>query len=551
MSQTQAVKIDQETKATLTDLAVTLLVSHPKNPRLLLREDVIESIARQLKIDGVFQSMHAPIVRAVNGSYEIVSGHHRVEAARKAKMKEIPCWIADLSDEDSFMMLVLSNAQSELTPLEVGIHALEAIELGIGGKGKKGGLSEYAERIGKAKGYISEIRDAAKVFKALEQTVLLRERLLDKAKHLSAIHAADEKLWPLLVKQMFKHSWTVADTEHWVTQVKQFKIDELWQEIFLPLEEVITYFLDTKEFSFATVKKLVTLAEQIEAMIDTYAEVADVTDIRATFRAWLAKGKSKYSWDFRQLIKRQQELVIELEAKEVEANRRWNCGDWRAFIETLDDGSVALLLSDPPYGINFQSDYKLDRREPRRHKEIANDTQIKATQEIREMLAAFYPKLARDAHVLLFTHPSTEPAVRSILTKAGLSVRSCLVWVKNNTGMGDPTTTFAPQHERILHAVKGSPVLFRRESDVRFADRVVSTDHPNEKPIELLIPLIEATTVEGGLVADPFAGVASSLVAARKSKRAWWGCEINETYHATGKNRLLEDGTRRTACNPS
>jgi hypothetical protein len=61
------------------------------------------------------------------------------------------------------MQLVLSNAQSELSPLEIGVHALEAIGLGIGGKGQKGGLSAYAEKIGKSHSYVVHVRQAAEV----------------------------------------------------------------------------------------------------------------------------------------------------------------------------------------------------------------------------------------------------------------------------------------------------------------------------------------------------------------------------------------------------
>jgi hypothetical protein len=76
------------------------------------------------------------------------------------------------------------------------------------------------------------------------------------------------------------------------------------------------------------------------------------------------------------------------------------------------------------------------------------------------------PKLATDAHVLVFTHWRTEPRDAGSLEAAGLTLRGSLVtWDKAATGMGDPSTTFAPQHERILHAVKGSPLLLQRASE--------------------------------------------------------------------------------------
>jgi site-specific DNA-methyltransferase (adenine-specific) len=121
---------------------------------------------------------------------------------------------------------------------------------------------------------------------------------------------------------------------------------------------------------------------------------------------------------------------------------------------------------------------------------------------------------------------------------AGYKVRGSLIWVKNNTGMGDPNTTFAPKHERIIHAVKGSPVLFTRTADVLLADRCNSDRHPTEKPVSLLKQLIEVTTTKDEIVVDPFAGVASTLVAAKELGRAFFGCEINDGYFSAGSNRL-------------
>lgn len=125
-----------------------------------------------------------------------------------------------LSDEAAFMELATSNNQGELSPLEIGIHALRAVPLEKGGRGKKGGLSEYAERVGKGKSAITEYRQAAVVFRNCSHipTVLL----LDKAYHLSAIHSANRPLWPMLVSALLAKGWSVEDAKHHVGQVQEF-----------------------------------------------------------------------------------------------------------------------------------------------------------------------------------------------------------------------------------------------------------------------------------------------------------------------------------------
>jgi len=170
-------------------VAISELEAHPRNPRLFYRDEVLDSLVAQLTESGEFSEMYAPIVRPVNDHYEIVSGHHRIEAARRVGMEVLPCWVKDMTDEDAYMQLVLSNAQGELSPLEIGIHVLGAVENATGGAGKTGGLSEYARLVGKGQSYITQVRQAAEVYGTVK-THYSGNMFQDKAKHLAAIHKA-------------------------------------------------------------------------------------------------------------------------------------------------------------------------------------------------------------------------------------------------------------------------------------------------------------------------------------------------------------------------
>ena len=89
----------------------------------------------------------------------------------------------------------------------------------------------------------------------------------------------------------------------------------------------------------------------------------------------------------------------------------------------------------------------------------------------------------------------------------------------------------------------------RTETNVWEIDRdaAVNYEHPTQKPVELLERLIRATTEPGDLVADPFAGVASTLVAAVKAGRRAWGCELNDDWHMIGVPRLAGEQEREVA----
>jgi len=56
------------------------------------------------------------------------------------------------------------------------------------------------------------------------------------------------------------------------------------------------------------------------------------------------------------------------------------------------------------------------------------------------------------------------------------------------------------------------------------------TPHPTQKPEELLRKIILASSNEGDLVIDPFAGSGTTLVCAEQLKRRWMGCDNNAEY---------------------
>lgn len=523
------------------NISVGALQPHPKNPRLVMREDVISGIVAGLA--GGFHPAHALQVWPSGEAFTILSGHHRAEAAKRAGLDEVPCWIRDdLTEDEAFMFLVTDNNQGELSPLEIGLHALESVTLGNRWS-QNGGMKEYAEAVGKQPSRVTEYRQAAEVFRSLDSNAedndkikFQRWNLMDKANHLVAIHKAPSPLWPVLVSALLAKEWSVKDTKHFVGKVLEFEVPEKWQTIFMPLPEVIGKYLERLEFSASTVSAIIAEAEKIEQRIATYN--VDKDAFVARFHEWLAGGIKDYSWDVRKIIAYGRELQASLEAEERKASEMWMLGDWREHVGKLQNGSVALLLTDPPYGMDYQSDRRTDRREDRKNEVIANDGIGVGPEETKAAIMAMMPKMATDAHTFIFCHWSNEQQIRDIAEACGLKVRGSLVWVKNNRGMGDPKTTFAPRHERIIHAVKGSPILFSRPDDVLFADKCNSDNHPTEKPVELLSQLIEATTTKGELVADPFGGVASTLVASKKQGRKFWGCELNEQYYLRGEERL-------------
>jgi ParB-like chromosome segregation protein Spo0J len=131
-----------------------------------------------------------------------VAGHHRKAAVGLAGLVTVPCWVREMDDEEAFMALVLANSQSELSPLERGIHALKATR-----KGQKGeSVNAYAKAVERPQRTVAQEVAAAKVAQASAHALT---PLIPFARHLAELHVAPSWLWPALIARLIAEAWNV------------------------------------------------------------------------------------------------------------------------------------------------------------------------------------------------------------------------------------------------------------------------------------------------------------------------------------------------------
>jgi hypothetical protein len=118
--------------------------------------------------------------------------------------------VVEMTDAEAYRELLLSNAQSDLKPLEIGMHVLKTVTPSKGGRGKKGGgVGEYANGMGINHDSMHEYVQAARVARILWARA---HSLMPYTKSLSIIHRADETDWPLLVARMLSGGWSTEQT---------------------------------------------------------------------------------------------------------------------------------------------------------------------------------------------------------------------------------------------------------------------------------------------------------------------------------------------------
>jgi site-specific DNA-methyltransferase (adenine-specific) len=210
--------------------------------------------------------------------------------------------------------------------------------------------------------------------------------------------------------------------------------------------------------------------------------------------------------------------------------------DCLTYMAKMQDESVDLILSDPPYQIDYQSNRRVVR--PRFDK-IEND--VNSIKLIEYYVKQSHRILKPNTAIYLFCSWHNVDIFKQIIEDC-FTLKNIIVWVKNNHGSGDLKGSYAPQHEFILFAHKGRALnRGQRLPDVLHFNKVASArlTHPTEKPILLLQALIQNNTDKDDVVFDGFAGTGSTLIAAKESERRYLGCEIATQYYDIAKERLF------------
>jgi DNA modification methylase len=212
-------------------------------------------------------------------------------------------------------------------------------------------------------------------------------------------------------------------------------------------------------------------------------------------------------------------------------------GDCRDILDRLPDKSAHLLLTDPPYGLDYISPTRIVP-----FPQMVNDDLDHAFTVLDEALGHASRKLKPNSHVCVFTSWKTCSQMAEVVANH-FTVLSRIAWIKNNWGVGDLEGAYGEKYELVLFAHNGSRHISGRGNiQALHFDRIGSNQlrHPTQKPVALLKYLIGNLSREGGTVLDPFMGSGSSCVAAHNSRRRYIGIEIDRQWYELALQRLAD-----------
>lgn len=225
----------------------------------------------------------------------------------------------------------------------------------------------------------------------------------------------------------------------------------------------------------------------------------------------------------------------------MELNKIYN-EDCLEGMKRIPDGSVDLIVTDPPYLMN----YKTGRRKDKTHRfnnVILNDDN---EQLISDYVKECYRILKDDTAMYLFCSSHKVDFFKKELEKV-FSIKNMIIWVKNNHTAGDLESAFGRKYEIVFLVNKGQRKFNgERLTDIWEFPRVYGDGqlHQNQKPIELIKRCIEKHSDVDEVVFDGFMGSGTTAAAALDTNRNYIGFELDEYYFNVAEKRIKNHTTQ-------
>jgi site-specific DNA-methyltransferase (adenine-specific) len=241
------------------------------------------------------------------------------------------------------------------------------------------------------------------------------------------------------------------------------------------------------------------------------------------------------------------------------------CEDALTGLARIPDGSVDLILTDPPY--NLGKDYGND-----------SDQQSVAAYLAwtDEWIARALPKLKPNGSLYIFLTWRFSPEI-FVMLKSRMTMMNEIIWDRRVPSMGGSVRSFTSVHDTIgffvnhkkdyyfdLDAVRipydaetkkaRSRSIFvgakwlevgYNPKDLWSVSRLhrehpERADHPTQKPLEIIERMLKASCPPDGVVLDPFMGSGTTALAAKRCGRNFVGFELNPAYCEIIESRLAQ-----------
>ena len=274
---------------------------------------------------------------------------------------------------------------------------------------------------------------------------------------------------------------------------------------------------------------------------DTIAKVKKIQEkAPEEVKAKLRTGEVSINAAYKEIKKEEKKAEYKekvLEARvETDISDNINKGDSLEILKSLKDGCIDVVLTDPPYGINYVSNRSMyDNAITKRG--LLNDGKDEAFDLLDKTCNILQSKTADNAHLYFFCSWNVFSDFEKIISKY-FTIKTPIVWDKGNKGSGDLDNDWGNQTEIIIYCVKGKKLVNTRRGNVLNVSRLHTSKmvHPTQKPTELLKEILKVSVSDGDFIVDPFMGSGSTIKAANELNYKSLGIELDDEMFYIANN---------------
>lgn len=214
-------------------------------------------------------------------------------------------------------------------------------------------------------------------------------------------------------------------------------------------------------------------------------------------------------------------------------------GDCLERMKEIPDGSVDLVVTDPPYKIITGGNNNGANSVRPKGMLSGNQELMKSIPEFSAWLDECYRVLKDGTHAYFMVNFSNLEKLLAAVQASKFKIHNLLVWQKNNC---TPSQYYMKNCEYVIFARKGRAKYINNIGDSKTVhfDKNISgkKTHPTEKPVSLMEMYIANSSNPYCIVLDPFMGSGTTGVAAKNLGRSFIGIELDEGYFKIAQERI-------------
>lgn len=222
--------------------------------------------------------------------------------------------------------------------------------------------------------------------------------------------------------------------------------------------------------------------------------------------------------------------------------------DYRTFLERLPNGSVDLMLTDPPYAISRDTGFS--KLGPNSVERFAVSMDFGEWDHSEIDLTAFcelsFRALRKGGTAIVFYDMWKSNYLADSMRSAGFKQIRLIQWEKTNpVPLNSKRNYLTNAREFAVLGVKhGKPTFHSEYDNGRYRYPIPNNGkryHPTQKPLDLFLELVIKHSNPGDLVIDPFVGSGTTALAALREGRYFAGCDKDSRYIKIAHRRLEEE----------